>query len=585
MEGKVVEPQAAVHEHDCCAGTIGLDVDLAAIDGNHERDDTVVGAKRCVPDRGCQEYGRDDTRCDAAMYAPVHAQSVPEADRSRYPGAVRTAAEADRQVRWVVDCAGMNEVVDDGSAEGESIPASSATYRGVPIAVVVFLSTGLTVGTSQYAFGEFVGPLRDSFGWTQTQLNLSLTLAAVSGLLSPFIGRAVDRWGARPVASISLACISMGFLIRPFMSAPWHWYVASAFTYAGFPGATVFPAGTLVGLWFPSIRGRVMGAVTAGNNVGGLTMAPLAAVVIAAAGWRVGYLVFGLVMATLSLAAWLVIREDPIAVAQEMRRTGYRYGPRPPPVAGFDPGAAIVAGAAPTDSAGPAPDSAAIPDTGIDTAATLPSAGLTVSEALRTTRFWLILGGLFAGSVTYQGVLTQLRQHLEESGFAPAAATAGLALIAAMGVGSKLLFGRASERITARWATVISLALQATGVAVLSVSTTVGQLWIGVVIYGLGFGGLGALIVLIVQESFGTRAFGGIMGVIQAATIGSMSGAPTLAGWLHDRTGSFAPAFQIFVVVFAVGIGLLIASGRTDASRIPTQPKSATGSPARHQAP
>ena len=55
-------------------------------------------------------------------------------------------------------------------------------YRGYPIAVVAFLSTGLTIGTSQYAFGEFAAPLREAFGWSQTALNLSLSLAVVSGL-------------------------------------------------------------------------------------------------------------------------------------------------------------------------------------------------------------------------------------------------------------------------------------------------------------------------------------------------------------------------------------------------------------------
>jgi len=54
-----------------------------------------------------------------------------------------------------------------------NVPVIGRIYRGYPIALVVFLSTGFSVGMTQYSFGEFSGPLRDQFGWTQTQLNLS----------------------------------------------------------------------------------------------------------------------------------------------------------------------------------------------------------------------------------------------------------------------------------------------------------------------------------------------------------------------------------------------------------------------------
>ena len=80
-----------------------------------------------------------------------------------------------------------------------AVPFFGRIYRGYPIAVIVFLSTGLSVGMAQYAFGEFSGPLREEFGWTQTQLNMSLAFSFISGVLAPFIGRISDRAGIRPV--------------------------------------------------------------------------------------------------------------------------------------------------------------------------------------------------------------------------------------------------------------------------------------------------------------------------------------------------------------------------------------------------
>ena len=396
-------------------------------------------------------------------------------------------------------------------------------YRGIPIAVVVFLSTGLTIGTSQYAFGEFAASLRGQFGWTQTQLNLSLTLALVSGVLAPLAGRASDRWGVRPITTVSLLFIAAGFLLRPLMTSLWHWYLSSILIYVGFPGATSLPTGKLVGLWFPATRGRVTGAVASGNNVGGLIMAPLAALLIAAHGWRAGFLAFGLIMLGLAVVAWFVIRDDPALVAREMAATSRHR----------------TAAASPHR----------VPQ------------GATLRQALASRRFWLVFGGLFAATFTYQGVLTQLRQHFEESGFTPAAATAGLMLIAAMGIGSKLTFGRGSERWTARWACVVSVALQAAGLLIIALSATVAGIWVGIVVFGIGFGALGALLVLVVQEAFGMREFGSIFGITQTALIGSMAAGPALAGWVHDRTGSFDGAFLIIVVIFLIGICCFLLAG------------------------
>ena len=414
-----------------------------------------------------------------------------------------------------------------------TLPFFGRIYRGYPIAVIVFLSTGLSVGMTQYSFGEFAGPLREQFGWTQTQLNLSLAFSFISGVIAPFMGGLSDRAGIRPVMFGSLLLIAIGFALRPFITELWHWYLFSALVYAGFPGATLLPAGKVVGLWFPKTRGRVMGAVVAGNNFGGMTMPPLAAGIIAVVSWEVAYVTFAVIMALLALVALLVVVEDSASVRVEMERTGRG-------------------------------DQVEISQAAAQT-------GVTVRQALRNRNFWLIMIGLVAATFTYQGVLTQLRQHFEESGFEPALATTAVSIIAGMGIGSKLAFGRASERITARIATVISVLLQAIGVLMIASADTQALLWVGIFVFGLGFGGLGALIVLVVQEAFGMKEFGGIMGVVQVGMIVSGAGAPLLAGALHDSTGSFDSTFLIIVGIFAIGIVALLFARPVEAALEPVE--------------
>ena len=414
-----------------------------------------------------------------------------------------------------------------------SLPFIGHIYRGYPIALVVFLSTGLSVGMAQYAFGEFAGPLKEQFGWSQTELNYSLVFSFISGLLAPYIGNLSDRIGIRPVMFFSLLLIATGFLLRPFITELWHWYLFSSLVYAGFPGATIMPAGKMVGLWFPKTRGRVMGAVVAGNNFGGVTMPPLAAAIIAALSWEMAYVTFGMIMAALGVVALFVIVEDENKIETEMNQTGRADQ-------------AHVARAA-------------------------ARAGLTVKQTLRNRNFWLVMIGLVAATFTYQGVLTQLRQHFEESGFAPAVATTAVSIIAGMGIFSKLAFGRASEKITARVATIISVSLQAAGVFIIASADATPLLWVGIFVFGTGFGGLGALIVLVVQEAFGMKEFGGIMGLMQVGMIASSAGAPYMAGKIHDATESFDVSFFVIVAIFLLGIVALALARPLDAEELEAQ--------------
>ena len=170
---------------------------------------------------------------------------------------------------------------------------------------------------------------------------------------------------------------------------------------------------------------------------------------------------------------------------------------------------------------------------------------------------------LTAATFTYQGVLTQLRQHFEENGFTAVAATTGLTTIAFMGIGSKLFFGRISEKITAKYATIISVALQIIGVCLFAMTDDTTIMWIGIFVFGSGFGGLGALIVLLVQETFGLIEFASIMGIMQLAMVISSTGGPIIAGMTHDNTGSYDLAFILIAIIFFIGlVTLFLVKGR-----------------------
>ena len=400
-------------------------------------------------------------------------------------------------------------------ATNAAAPRTDRVYHGWHIAWVMALSAGFSIGMAQYAFGVFAEPLETEFGWTRAQLNGGLSISFVSGLLAPFLGRLIDRTGTRPILVASLLLVAAGFLVRPLMSQLWHWYLFNALVFTGYPGTTLLAQGKLVSLWFPKTTGRMMGLVTSGNNFGGLTMTYLAVFLVAAGGWRWAFVGFGLLVAALAVAAAFLVRDSAADVARAMARAG-----RPPAA---------------------------------EATARVARAGLTVHRALRSPAFYLITLGLAAASFTYSAVLTQLILHLRAEGFAENTAGYALMLVAAMGIGSKIAFGRLSETITARYALVISLALQAGGLGLMVAGGGAPVQWAGVFVFGLGFGGLGALIVLVVSEAFGLRAFGAIMGLVSLAMIVPQVAGPLLAGALYDSTGSYRLVFTVVLGIFGFG--------------------------------
>ena len=78
---------------------------------------------------------------------------------------------------------------------------------------------------------------------------------------------------------------------------------------------------------------------------------------------------------------------------------------------------------------------------------------------------------------------------------------------------------------------------------------------------GVGFGGVGAMLGLIVIDTFGIAHYGKIQGMIQMGVAIPSITAPILGGYVYDTTGSYRIHFGITTPVFALAL-VLLASGK-----------------------
>src|ERR1700758_212363 len=95
-----------------------------------------------------------------------------------------------------------------GGEAASALTESDLGYRGWR--VVLAASLGVMGGFGSlfvYTFAVFVKPLSAEFGWSREQISSGFGLAAVTlGLVSPLLGRWIDRLGPR---RIILLCMTV----------------------------------------------------------------------------------------------------------------------------------------------------------------------------------------------------------------------------------------------------------------------------------------------------------------------------------------------------------------------------------------
>ena len=423
-------------------------------------------------------------------------------------------------------------------------------YFGYYVIAALFIAEIAVTGVSFYSFSLFITAWQDdaTLAWSLTAINGSFLVGLPLALTSPLLGRFIDERGARLAMLLGVPLIGGTFLLEAFMTEIWHLWVAQGLLITG-QSAAFLGTGKLVGLWFDTDRGRMMGIALAGNNAGGVIMAPMSAIFIDAFGWRTTVFVFGVaIIAVNSLLIWLWVRDKPEDVIAEARRVGREREAQT--------AEALLAATTSGSSA----------DAGDTRPAT--SQGVTWQQSLRMPAFWLLTVAFVATFASIFAVLNQLGKHLEIVGISTATAGGALGLLGAFGFMGKLIFGFASERFPSRYGFAAVCVLQMCGIVILLLLRTPGELWLlwpFVAVYGVGFGAVGALMPLVVADTFGLYAYATIFGAQQLILRIVNGGLPPVVGWSVDYTGTYEAAFVATIFALLVG-AVAVVFARTEAT-------------------
>lgn len=420
-------------------------------------------------------------------------------------------------------------------------------FRGWRIVGVSALAQGVSVGSTFYVYGTFLKPLAAEFEASRLAVTLGLTLlTVVQGLVAPLIGRAFDGGSPRTLMITGVACHALGLALLSQITA--FWQAGLLFVLPIAMGAHLFgplATSTVVNRWFVRRRGQALGIASLGSSIGGAAFPSIAALLIAAFGWRGAFGAMGTGILLLMLPiAWILVGKP-----EDVGET-----PDGDPVPGSDATAATGAttpGAASPNAANTAPAThAAVTTAEAELAA---AAAVTTRGLLRDRSFWAISIAIGFGFCPVSVLLAHLVPFATDAGISASRAAFVMTCYALSGAFGRVFLGWLTDRIDPR--AVVWLDYAWFGLAWLGLLSppSFGSLLFTGIAAGIAVGGITPVWAALTGAVYGRMAFGRAMGLMNFVMLPfSVIGAP-IAARLFDVTGSYRLAFASFFVCFVLG--------------------------------
>ncbi len=404
----------------------------------------------------------------------------------------------------------------------ESTCVPSGRYHGHTVVAASFIIQGTIVGAI-FTYGVFFDALHAEFGWSRGVISAGSSLASlVMGIGAMVFGRLTDIAGPKKILGAAGIMITLGYLLMSRITAPWHLLlVYPIFVGVAFGSHDVVTLST-VARWFDRRRGRMSAIVKAGTGTGQVIGPAVAAILIAAFGWRTAYLWIAAVTGPLVFLAARCVHRSPEA-------------------------AGVPHEDLPVNRSG---DSLAT-----EGGTSGPAAG--VRELIKRPEFRRLAIAQAAVFFCAPVVIIHVVPYATDLGISRTVAAGVLSVLGGVSITGRLIMGSVIDRMGARAALLSCYAIMLIAFILLQFAGAVPMLYLFAVVYGFAHGGLFTAVSPLVAELFGMRAHGMLYGTV--IFIGTIAGSigPTMAGAIYDLVGSYRPAFLLLIVLVLVAAGAI----------------------------
>ena len=404
-----------------------------------------------------------------------------------------------------------------------SILKNPKNYRWIILAVCFFTITftnGLTLGGLVVFDRELLDYLSEVTGEEvlRQELKLKDAITLWSTAVFAFIaGIIIDRVGVRALMMSGLLMLSATFYFYAKSDSLLDMYIIHIFQGMVLSMSGMVINVVLISKWFNDNRGLAIGVLLAGTSVGNGVFPQINTylLTISDGDWRQVMMWLALIPLAYIPVLFAFIKESPedVAIKEE--------------------------------------------DGGNDFKSSSIESGLTLQQTLVTPNFWFLSVMAFCTFYSILAMIGHVFLMLDGEGYSPQVSATGVSIIFIGGFIGKVISGKLAEMIGRKIVLVGGVAMMLVG-SLLIVSAIFYKnpllIWIGLTLYGTGWGGLYTLIQLLVADLFGLIAIGKIMGVINIIdTIGGGLG-PIITAVIYDSTQNYLMPFLVISALLAVAL-------------------------------
>ena len=401
--------------------------------------------------------------------------------------------------------------------------------------IVSIIAVMQMVGSSiRMAFGVFIEPLSEQFGWGQSAITFAYALSSVvTALASPLAGSLGDRYGAKIAMCVGCAMFIVGMLLIGLVTEVWQFYLTFGVLLGVAQAVFLVPLIPSAMTWFRRHLGLGMGVLMAAWGLGPALAAPLIGYMIEAFGWRDTF--------------WLTAAGSSVIMAALIMLYSNRPADR-----GLEP-----YGAQPGD-----PDISSKPPPA-------ERVKLFAGYMRRTVAYWNLSSIHFLGCVGHAVILVYIVPIAVNAGVSLVAAASLITVFSGVSIITRLATPVLSDLFGPKTVMFIAYVLQGVPVAMLFWSGGVWWFVLFAAIFRIGYGGEAGGFPILNRRYYGHAPVGSAHGFQMFGAGLGMALGGWIGGVVFDLTGGYGWALAISIAASLVGAVSILLLERTDRLLIP----------------
>jgi sugar phosphate permease len=392
-----------------------------------------------------------------------------------------------------------------------------------------FLAQFIGIGVSAYATSIFFQAMFTDLGWSRGDLALSISVGSIlAAIAGPFVGTIVDKHGAGKIMAIGALATGVCLMFLGLIQELWQAFAIFSILALFRVGFVTIPGLVMVSHWFLKKRGRALGIMTAGQGMGGLVLSPLTTWLISQSGWRISWVVFGIITCAVMIPAALLLAK-----------------PKPDSV-GVD-GIPLAN-----------PGAGALKDKEMVTA---QNQGWTLKNIFRMPAFWLI-ALLYPFYVFGHASVFQHGYSLFiDKGIAALTAGTMMSVLGLVSMSGKIALGYLSDKMPVRYVMMIALTIAAASIFLLFLDQAALGAWLFILTWGFWECGIIALQPVMVANAFDKAIIGKMLGLFTLFTVFPQLIGPAFTGYVFDITGSYNLALLVILALYLTSLTMVFFTG------------------------